>query len=456
MALLQEAIEPTEMESIAISDPAKPQAGVEDMATTSPVSGPTDSIAISDPAKPQMGTEMDMATTDPVPWHGDDPRPDPIPDPNTDPFEGGGTRPGSEGGVSVQELYPEMPELGEMDTPTVADPTGAGVTEADPTVGEVGTPGVAETETDQIIDDAADEVAAGVGGGEQTTLDAEAQVDAELARILGQDSPLLQQARAEAARMANARGLQNTSMAAGMTYDAMVKAALPMAQQNAAQALEREMSNTGFRQEAGLFTAEQMTRLRALEAELGQELSLFNADQLNQAERLSAEMRVALEQGNQQAYNEASLQLAELQRDAEAQQAEIDYAGAEREFLERQAYNEQIIDSITTLNEQFMIGEQQIDIEHVRGTYNQIISTNETAAAIYDSYMGAIGQIFSDPKMSTSQAGEAIRALVDAMEGSLRMISEINGIDFGDLGGAVPGAGGGDEGGGGRGRGGRR
>ena len=102
MALLQEAIEPTEMESIAISDPAKPQAGVEDMATTSPVSGPTDSIAISDPAKPQMGTEMDMATTDPVPWHGDDPRPDPIPDPNTDPFEGGGTRPGSEGGVSVQ------------------------------------------------------------------------------------------------------------------------------------------------------------------------------------------------------------------------------------------------------------------------------------------------------------------------------------------------------------------
>jgi hypothetical protein len=67
--------------------------------------------------------------------------------------------------------------------------------------------------------------------------------------------------------------------------------------------------------------------------------------------------------------------------------------------------------------------------------------------------MNAIGSIFSDPKMSTSQAGEAIRALVDAMEGSLRMMSEINGIDFGDLGGSVPGST--PEGGGGGGPGGR-
>ena len=370
--------------------------------------------------------------------------------PSTTDMPADGTTPGADGSrpsgpSTVQELYPEAPEGQEFEEITVADPTGASVTEADMGVTEIGVT-EAESGAGDVIEGAVGEVTDLAGEAQQTDLTAEQQVDAELARILGQDSPLLQQARAEAARMANARGLMNSSMAAGMTYGEMVKAAMPMAQQNAQQAFEREMENTRLRQESGQFTAEQLTQLRALEAELGQELSIFNADQLNEAERIAAELRTAIEQGNQQAYNEAALQLAELQRDAQAQQAEIDYASAEREFLETQAYNEQIIDAVTTLNEQYMIGEQQIDIENVRGTYQQIISTNETAATMFDGYMSAIGSILDNPDMSSAQAAEAIRYLVDGLEGSLRMISEINGLDFGDLAGAIPGS---DTGGGG-------
>lgn len=380
--------------------------------------------------------EVADTQSDPIATAGDPMTPpatiDPSLDTGSNVLDGGSQSSGdpSVGGTSVQDLYPEAPELGTLDAPDVPDATGADVIGADAGVAEVGTPGVAETDTGQIVDDASQNVGDTVGTGEQTQLTDEQRVDAELARILGQDSPLLAQARAEAARFANQRGLMNSSMAAGMTYDAMVKAAMPMAQQNADQALQREMANTALRQEANIFTAEEQNRLAALEAELGQELSIFNADQLNQAERLSAEMRTAIEQGNQQAFNEAAMQLAELQRNAEAQQAEMDYAASEREFLERQAYNEQIIDSVTALNEQFMIGEQQIDIEHVRGTYQQIISTNETAASIYDSYLSSIGQIFDNPDMSTSQTAEAVRQMVNALEGSLRMISEINGMEF--------------------------
>ena len=351
------------------------------------------------------------------------------------------------GPATVQELYPEVPELGEMEEVTVADPTGADVTEADMGVTEIGVT-EAETDTGDIIEGAVGEVT-DTAEAAQSDLTAEQQVDAELARILGQDSPLLAQARAEAARMANQRGLMNTSMAAGMTYGELVKAAMPMAQQNAQQAFQRELENARMRQESGLFTAEQLTRLRSLEAELGQDLAIFNADQLNEAERIAAELRTAIEQGNQQAYNEASLQLAELQRDAQAQQADIDYRAAEREFLERQAYNEQIIDAVTQLNEQYMIGEQQVDLANIKGTYDLLMETNRTAASIYDSYMDAIGSIIGDPKMSSAQVAEAIGYLVDGLEGSLRMISEINGIDFSDLGGAIPGGGGGGGGGGG-------
>jgi len=446
-------------------------------------------------------------TNPPLP--SDPPPPDetiPYPDP-ADPTE---SRPGA-GGVTVQELYPEMPELGDINAPTVADPTGAGVTESDFGVTEFGTAeaggvdvagpagagvtegdfGVTQQDTAQAADAAVSAIekgvtaVQGVGTGEQTALTAEQQVDAELTRILGADSPLLAQARAQAMQIANSRGLMNSSMATGMAMDAMTKAALPMAQQNADQAFKRESENTRLRQEAGLFSAEEEGRLRALEAELGQDLSVFNADQLNQAERLSAEMRTALEQGNMEAYNtaatqladlqrdaerqqaelsqetsiynadqqneanrlqaelraaleqgnteaynDASMQLADLQREAESQQAELDFAADEREFLEKQAYNEKIIDSIARMNERFMIGEQQVDINHIVGQYGQLTSTNESAARIMDSYLGAIGGIFDDPKMSSSQAQEAIRNMVKMMEGSLRMIAEMNGMEF--------------------------
>jgi hypothetical protein len=381
----------------------------------------------------------DTITPPPGPGSIDD-QPVPTSDPNPTLAQPGGDEGRPSGPASVEELYPTAPEGQEFEDITVADPTGASVTEADMGVTEIGVT-EAESGAGDVIEGAVGEVTGAAGEAAQSDLTAEQQVDAELARILGQDSPLLAQARAEAARMANQRGLMNSSMAAGMTYGEMVKAAMPMAQQNAQQAFQREMENAQLRQQAGQFTAEQVAQLRALEAELGQELSIFNADQLNEAERIAAELRTAIEQGNQQAYNEAALQLAELQRDAQAQQAEIDYASAEREFLETQAYNEQIIDAVTTLNEQYMIGEQQIDIENVRGTYQQIISTNETAASLFDGYMSSIGQILDNPDMSSAQAAEAIRYLVDGLEGSLRMISEINGIDFGDLAGSVPGGG---------------
>ena len=473
--------------------------GAGDRATTQPVSGPTDSIAISDPAAPTQQTpavinepilEPDYPVPGPVtppPDDGNIVNPPPVagddgvlpyqPPPPVDPipYDDGGVEPprdsdgniiepggqdwsvGSEAeGVSVQDLYPEVPEGSEFDVPDVADPTGAEVTDANLGEGTVETPTDAETDTGQIVDSAVDEVAGTIGSGEQTGLTPEQQVDAELARILGEDSPLLASARAEAMRQMNARGLTNTSMAAGATYSAMVDAALPMAQQNAQQALQREMANTELRQQSNQLTAEQTAALRALEAELGQDLSIFNADQLAQAQRLTAELRSAMESNNAEAYNEAALQLAELQRDAEAQQADLEAAGEEREFLERQAYQEQVLDIVGRLNEQFMIGEQQIDLQHVIGTYQQITSINETAATLMDSYLRSIGSIYDDPKMSTSQAAEAIRQMVTMLEGSMRMLSEMNNMDFGNTDAFIPGGSGGSGDGGGGGGGGRR
>lgn len=179
-------------------------------------------------------------------------------------------------------------------------------------------------------------------------------VDAELARILGEDSPLLAQARQEAMRIANARGLQNSSIAAGMAQNNMVAAAMPMAQQNAAQAQERAIRNQA----------------------------------------------------------------------------------------EQQVYNQQVIDGVTRLNEQYLEGTQALDIQQLASQYQLLISTNETAGSFFNGYMNAIGSVMSNPDMTPSQIAEAVNNMGRMLESGLIMIAEINNMDFGEaVEDIVPGAG---------------
>lgn len=341
--------------------------------------------------------------------------------------------------TTVQDLYPEMPEIDSIDVPDIPDPNEIPVVEGDMSVTETDA-AQAETNTGDIVQGAINEVTDAAGTPEQSTLTPEQQVDAELARILGKDSPLLARARQEAMRVMNSRGLTNTSMAAGATYGAMVDAALPMAQQNADQAFQRTLENTRLRQETGQFTAEQIERLRTVEAELGQELNIFNVEQLNNLEGIMAELRTAIARDDAAAYNNANIKLADLIRDVDSQRAEMAYGAEERDSIAQQAYNENIIQGVTTLNEQWMIGEQQIDLENIRGQYNVIISTNETAGGFYNNYLTSIGDILSNENLSSAQAGEAIRTLVDGLEAGLSMIEGINGLDFGlDEPGVIPG-----------------
>jgi len=134
-----------------------------------------------------------------------------IDDPNPDVLLAGEPPVVDPAGTTLQDLYPEDPGVVGPTAPTIADPTGATVTETDPSVAEVGTPGVAGpttvggvtgatvTETDPSVAevgtpgvgvaDPTGAISAGQGiDASQTGLSSEQQVDAELARILGQDS----------------------------------------------------------------------------------------------------------------------------------------------------------------------------------------------------------------------------------------------------------------------------
>lgn len=83
----------------------------------------------------------------------------------------------------------------------------------------------------------------------------DAGVASRVAQITSEDSPLMEQARAQGLQQANARGLLNSSIGISAAQDSALKTALPIAQQEAQQAAN---SNT---QRYDL--AAQMDRLRA-------------------------------------------------------------------------------------------------------------------------------------------------------------------------------------------------
>ena len=141
-------------------------------------------------------------------------------------------------------------------------------------------------------------------------------------------------------------------------------------------------------------------------------------------------MQTAIAQQDADAYNRAAQQLADLQRNAQAQQADIDMAGAQQTQAEQQAYNQQTVDRVSQLNLQYLQGEQAMDLADIQGTYQQIISTNATAAALYDSYMGGMAGIMDNPDMTSSQIASALVRMQSMLQGSLDMMSQINGLDF--------------------------
>lgn len=69
-------------------------------------------------------------------------------------------------------------------------------------------------------------------------------VEARLSRLTAQDSPYMKVARQGAVRTAGRRGLINTSIAAGAGEEAAIKAALPIAQQDAAAYTTERLART--------------------------------------------------------------------------------------------------------------------------------------------------------------------------------------------------------------------
>ena len=137
-------------------------------------------------------------------------------------------------------------------------------------------------------------------------IEEDTSVATRVAGLVQKDSPIMQQARAGAARSANRRGLLNSSIAVGAGEDAAIKSALPIASQDAQQASQRNIAESGQRNQREMQTVDNM----AQDTRLGR--------------------TIASQEGQQRTDIDARFGLARLDNDAQATRLATSTASQER------------------------------------------------------------------------------------------------------------------------------
>ncbi len=310
---------------------------------------------------------------------------------------------GDEESPSLESLYPVTPETEKAEAADKVSITPADVTDAE--AAQVDTPGVAEA---AVAD------ASLVTGG-PTDMSAAGQ----LAKITSQDSPLMQQAKKTGMLSAAKRGLGESTIAGQAAQAEMTKAALPLAQQDAATALAIATEN-----------ADRETMVSILNAELDTDVSKFNAGQLNEAAALYAEMQTAVSLDNSAAYNTAALQFSELKAVADLAYADQEFSASTLYATQRNEMVAQTQDGIQALNEQYLAGSQAIDLAQIQGQYEVLISQNETAARIFDSYLTGISAIMANEDIGPERVAEYVQTQLMQVAGALQFIQDLNDSDL--------------------------
>lgn len=269
-------------------------------------------------------------------------------------------------------------------------------------------PAEASTAGTQVTDATASTATPSEYTAEKQEVRPDAMADVQATKIMGQDSPLMQRAKQEGMLTAGRRGLQNTSIAVGTAQGAMADRAIPLAQQNAQQIFQQDLTN-------------QAATNRASEISAGFE---------QEAARLNAQLETAVSQGNAAAANAAQQQLADLETRVSQQTAEQEQ---QRAVIDAQSTNQmrsQVLQSNADLNKQFLAGTQAMDLATIQGQYNQLISTNETAARLYDSYFNSISQSMANKDISPDRIAQYVGVQQSMLEAGLRMMDQMNTLNL--------------------------
>ena len=277
----------------------------------------------------------------------------------------------------------------------------------------------------------------------------------QLNQITSQSSPIIERARQEGYITAAGRGLLNSSIAAGSATGAIVDRALPLATQDAQTQATQALANQTAQNRAAEFGADASNTASLQDARLATDVSQSNAQIQSAVEQQNAQLRQDNSQFNASEANRAETVNAQLESDANIQNArdanaasflneqlrtDIAQANAQRQLALQQGNAQEvnrqtqlILDQNSRINQSLLQGSQNNDLATIQGRFNQLISTNNNAASLYNSYFDSISQLMANEDLSPSRLASQIEIQQRLLDSGLQTLDRINGIDLAEF-----------------------
>lgn len=280
-------------------------------------------------------------------------------------------------------------------------------------------------------------------------------VENRMNNMLAHGSAYRDQAETAAKQSSAKRGLLNSSMAATAGYDAAIRSALPIAQQdaqtmassgqfnassandmskyNATNTQQMTMANMDAVNAERAYLAEALNKGTLTQSEYNQRINELNAQQNQQMNIANMDAANAASQFNVQQTNTGTLKQADLTQQNEqfnAQQKNaIAEANAARDFDAQTAQLQANIEQFKTVTDQAT----QIAVADIEAQYNVLMQASASAADLYQQMLTNITNISMNEKMSEEAKQVAIQNQITMLDTGLATLGLINDLELDDL-----------------------
>jgi hypothetical protein len=275
--------------------------------------------------------------------------------------------------------------------------------------------------------------------GSQTQVDD--SVAAQVTKLASQDSALNKMARTEGLKAANRRGLLNSSMAVGAAQDAVLQNVLPIAQQEANQAFQKNMQARGFEytmagqehqqtwQSAenvaarGWQTAENIAQRGFIATQADLDRTLQQTMQANQLSHEQAQLvkQIASTEGIAAAQMALQKELQEADIQFRMKEGQLDRASAERMQAADIAF--QKAEGAATRNLQAQIAQWNLKSAD-RASAAQMVTNMQSL------YNDRINQIMANTKLSSSARQQQLTQARNQLNSQMSLVEQTYNVDL--------------------------
>lgn len=229
-------------------------------------------------------------------------------------------------------------------------------------------------------------------------------VQGQISGIIAANSPLMQQAKANAQQQMNDRGLINSSIAVGAGQNAVLTAATPIAASDAGA-----YNTAASQNQAAANTA-----------------NLQNSSQANQVNANNAGFTNTASQFSTAAQNAASIQNAQNATQQYATQTSaLSQAATNASNQQITALNNASAQAVTKLT-----GANQVAVQNLISGNQQLLQTNQSAASMVNQYVTNLTNIDNSTTMDADAKQAAADSQLASLNAGLQAIGAISGLDL--------------------------